>query len=142
MKARTHGFSLVEVTLALAIFSFALVAVIGMIPVGLQDTRTTMRESRASLILTTFFADWQYGELDPIGELALFPGISITDKQPQSLWLDEYAQPVPKESAAFKLEIRARVGDPYAVHARVGWPAAKPADYVEGVIFSKRELQP
>ena len=50
MRSRRIGFSLVEAALSLAIFSFAIVGIIGLFPVGLQTARKSNAETRATLI--------------------------------------------------------------------------------------------
>ena len=47
---RSRAFSLVEVALALGIVAFALVAVVGMIPTGLQASRDAVDLTRTSMI--------------------------------------------------------------------------------------------
>jgi type II secretory pathway pseudopilin PulG len=51
-----HAFSLVEVVLALGIISFAIVAIIGVFPVGLSTGRSAQEETRAPQIAQTIFA--------------------------------------------------------------------------------------
>jgi hypothetical protein len=51
------AFSLVEVTLALGIASFALLAVFGLLPIGLTSNRTSLEQTSAASILTAIVAD-------------------------------------------------------------------------------------
>jgi type II secretory pathway pseudopilin PulG len=48
---RLSGFSLVEVTLAIGIVAFALLAIIGLIPTGLRSVQDATQQARASDIL-------------------------------------------------------------------------------------------
>ena len=48
---RRAGFSLIEVTIALGIISFALVAIIGLLPVGLNSQKQGADQSRAIQVL-------------------------------------------------------------------------------------------
>src|SRR5947209_6065666 len=50
MIARRSAFSLVEVVLALGIVSFAIVAILGLIPTGLQTSHSSQDETRAAQI--------------------------------------------------------------------------------------------
>jgi len=51
MKNRSsNGFSLVEVTVAIGIVAFALIAVIGLIPVGMKSARDAENDTRSSMI--------------------------------------------------------------------------------------------
>lgn len=47
MKDRQSAFSLVEVVLALGVISFAIVAILGVIPTGLQTSHSSQDETRA-----------------------------------------------------------------------------------------------
>ncbi|MDR0533234.1 MAG: hypothetical protein LBH01_04700 [Verrucomicrobiales bacterium] len=51
------GFSLVEVVLALGVASFALLAIIGMLPVGVNTQQDSMRETIATNIGTAIIND-------------------------------------------------------------------------------------
>jgi Tfp pilus assembly protein PilV len=56
-KRLTSGFSLVEVTLALGIAAFCLIAVLGLIPVGVQTNRNATSQTGASSIIRAVVAD-------------------------------------------------------------------------------------
>ena len=53
----TGAFSLVEVTLALGIAAFCLIAVIGIIPVGVQTNRNATSQTAATNIITAVVSD-------------------------------------------------------------------------------------
>jgi type II secretory pathway pseudopilin PulG len=55
-SART-AFSLIEIVLAVAIISFALVAILGLFPVALQNATDSQRTTQAALIARTIFSD-------------------------------------------------------------------------------------
>ena len=60
MKLRCRsiaGFSLVEVTLALGIASFCLIAVFGLVPVGVQTNRNATSQTTATNILSSVVSD-------------------------------------------------------------------------------------
>ena len=46
----TNGFSLVEVSVALGIVAFALIAILGLVPVGMKSARDAENDTRSSLI--------------------------------------------------------------------------------------------
>jgi type II secretory pathway pseudopilin PulG len=50
------GFSLVEVVIALGVISFALVAIIGLLPIGLATNRGTIQETRANHLAEEVFS--------------------------------------------------------------------------------------
>jgi uncharacterized protein (TIGR02598 family) len=58
MKRASHcAFSLVEVTLALGIAAFCLIAVFGLIPVGVQTNRNAASQTAATNIMAAVVAD-------------------------------------------------------------------------------------
>jgi len=58
MKRRNEGgFSLVEVTLALGIGAFCLIAVFGLMPVGVQTNRSATSQTAATNIIAAVVAD-------------------------------------------------------------------------------------
>ena len=60
MKSSFHdgsGFSLVEVTLALGVAAFCLIAVFGLIPVGVQTNRNATSQTAATNIIALVVAD-------------------------------------------------------------------------------------
>jgi uncharacterized protein (TIGR02598 family) len=54
---RGRGFSLIEVTLALGVIAFALVAIMGLFPVAMKSATESQRETRATFIAQSVFAD-------------------------------------------------------------------------------------
>jgi type II secretory pathway component PulJ len=51
------AFSLIEVVLALGVASFCLIAVLGMLPVGLKTQQATAQQTRANAIISQIVAD-------------------------------------------------------------------------------------
>lgn len=54
-----HAFSLVEVALALGVAAIALVAIVGLIPVGLNSNQASSEQTAAAGLATTIAADLQ-----------------------------------------------------------------------------------
>ncbi len=54
---RPHAFSLVEVTLALGVAAFCLIAVFGLLPIGLQTNRNATSQTGATNIIAFVVAD-------------------------------------------------------------------------------------
>src|SRR6266516_6437026 len=54
---RLHAFSLVEVTLALGIAAFCLIAVFGLVPIGVQTNRNATSQTAATNIMAAVAAD-------------------------------------------------------------------------------------
>jgi uncharacterized protein (TIGR02598 family) len=60
MKAAdSRGFSLVEVVIALGIFTFCITILLGLIPVGLKSARSVSEEGNAVHIASSIFGLWQ-----------------------------------------------------------------------------------
>jgi len=60
MRRRIHflaGFSLVEVTLALGVAAFCLLALFGLLPVGLQANQNSISQTAAASVLSSIIAD-------------------------------------------------------------------------------------
>jgi type II secretory pathway pseudopilin PulG len=56
MKDRQSAFSLVEVVLALGVVGFATIAILGVLPIGLQTSHSSQDETRAAQIAQTVLA--------------------------------------------------------------------------------------
>jgi len=68
------GFSLVEVTLALAVAAFALLAIFGLLPVGLSTNQASIQQTEAANIVTGIVADLR--QVPSAAVLAANPSLS------------------------------------------------------------------
>jgi uncharacterized protein (TIGR02598 family) len=57
MQSKSNGFSLVEVTLAIGVAAISLIAIFGLLPVGLQTNHNAIEQSAATDILADVIAD-------------------------------------------------------------------------------------
>jgi len=64
---RVGAFSLVEVTLALGVASFCLVAVLGLLPVGIQTNQAAIQQTTANTILSSIISDMRSAPVFPRG---------------------------------------------------------------------------
>ncbi len=55
--ARRAGFSLVELVLALSLFTFAIVIIAALLPVGIASNKASSEETQGAVLLTTLEAD-------------------------------------------------------------------------------------
>jgi len=55
--SRSNAFSLVEVTMALGIAAFALLAIFGLLPIGLNNNQASIRQTAAMDFATAIIAD-------------------------------------------------------------------------------------
>jgi len=60
-----RGFSLVELTLAIGVAAFCLIAVFGLIPVGVQTNRNSTSETQATTIIALAIADLRAAQIGP-----------------------------------------------------------------------------
>ena len=86
-----RGFSLIEVTVALGILSFAMVGIIGLMPVGLGTMRDAIDESTTSLIARRLIGEYQQNAIS-----------AITGGTFPVRWFDVEGQEVPTESAVYQ----------------------------------------
>jgi uncharacterized protein (TIGR02598 family) len=59
MKFCSRAFSLIETVIALGIFAFCIVVILGMLPVGMRSARSVADESNAVNIASSIFGIWE-----------------------------------------------------------------------------------
>ena len=139
------GFSLVEVTLALGVAAFCLVAILGMIPVGLTSSQNATAQTGAVSILRAVAADLRDTALANAsgGATPASPhyGFKVPDTTGTPIYVDEggsvttqplayyrvYVQTVYQPAATARNASRERVA--------ISWPAqsASPAGTLESI---------
>src|SRR5204862_1054583 len=55
--SQSAGFSLVEVTLALGVAAFCLIAVLGLLPTSLRTQQNSIQQTTANQIISTIYSD-------------------------------------------------------------------------------------
>ena len=136
------AFSLVEVTLALGIASFAIVLLVALLPVGIRSTRDSLEESAALNVIAAVVADRQatpYGNASTVYQLpALTSGMMIASNY---FGVSKDNEPVPSISpvalttARFRVDYRLTPPAPgslalYLCCLKVSWPASSPTPTV------------
>jgi uncharacterized protein (TIGR02598 family) len=147
-RANAGGFSLVEVTLALGIFAFAFVAIMGLLPTGLNTADAAIRQSEVSKILTTATASirgmrWEGGNLETGswfgGDTLSFPAAS------EKVFLSEGGSITEFNNAKYEMTVDADYAGtktkwPGQVRAaiKVSWPpgSANPLGKEQVVVFA------
>jgi uncharacterized protein (TIGR02598 family) len=76
-RGSTKGFSLVEIVLALGVISFALVAIIGLLPIGLASGRASIQETRANLLAQQIFATLRSQPFTAVDMKSLGPNTTV-----------------------------------------------------------------
>jgi uncharacterized protein (TIGR02598 family) len=144
MKSRRHfsaGFSLVEVTLALGLAAFCLIALFGLLPLGVQTNQSSISQTAAASVLSSVVAD-----------LRATPRTSLTSPQydiafgtAKSLYFDSEGRAVTPTDASAIPRYRVTITFPPSpagafaptfVTLKVTWPAlvnpaTTTADFVE-----------
>jgi uncharacterized protein (TIGR02598 family) len=138
------GFTLVEIALAMAIFSFALVSMLGLLSVGLKNSRKASIQIAAANVLSTIAADLQSSQISNVsnGEYtatsqklkikALVMANGATQiTYPAPLIVDEACTPVnPSDSQGlvktFRVILSAAEPSVRAVRVQIQWPSTTP----------------
>src|SRR3989338_4217733 len=60
----SHAFSMIEISMALAIIGFAMISVLGLLSIGLQATQDASDDHKASLLIQAIIADRQSTSYD------------------------------------------------------------------------------
>jgi uncharacterized protein (TIGR02598 family) len=119
---KTAAFSLVELTLALGIAAFCLIAVFGLLPVGVQANRNATSQTAANSIISAVVADLR-ATPKTITASAQF---GITFGTNTTLYFDGQGQFTPSLGANSRYQLNitwntAPIGLQYA-DVRVSWP--------------------
>ena len=127
------AFSLVEVTLALGIAAFCLIAVMGIIPVGVQTNRNATSQTAATNIMAAVVADLRATPTTTNTSLRF----GITFGNPRTLYFDDTGQFTISWSANSRYQLNVTWSGSnwnqlkYA-DGKVTWPAAATAANASG----------
>lgn len=72
-RGKAHGFSLIEVAIAVSILAVALVALLGLMPAGLSNFRKAMDTTVTAQIAQRILQDFDQAEFDEVIDLANLP---------------------------------------------------------------------
>ena len=126
---KAHGFSLVEVTIALGIAAFCLIALFGLLPVGINSTAVATQQTIATSLLASVASD-----LRAIPNQTTTTGrfkIDVSTPGLKSIFINEDGTTNPSASADFRYRLTYNVILPpsaaprsaTAISIRVTWPA-------------------
>ncbi len=135
------AFSLVEVTLALGIASFALIAMLALLPVGIMLTGDSEDETRAAALLGELASDRETSPLNAPSLEYRIPAMrdaATLAPLPRPTAPAEFGVQDDGSYTTTMSDARYRVtttftppaggrADPFMVHFRVSWPASAPA---------------
>ena len=134
MMARNNtanaGFSLIEVVIALGIFAFCIVAIVGLLPVGMNSVRSVSNENNAIHIASSIEGIWQVA---PLGSTITIPNIitnlPISTSQNATYHFDEFGEPLASSTgASLKMSYTtvnytaAGTGNATTVNMTFSWP--------------------
>jgi uncharacterized protein (TIGR02598 family) len=122
--SRATAFSLVEVVLALGVASFCLIAIVGLMPVGVQTNRNAASQTAATNLITTIVADLRTTP----AAATTSPEFAITFGTDKTLYFDASGQVSTSlgPDSRYRLSITwnsAPTGLQYAL-LKVTWPAS------------------
>jgi uncharacterized protein (TIGR02598 family) len=132
------SFSLVELTLALGVASFCLIAIFGLLPVGIRTSQDAISETASASILSAVIADLRATP----ETTTTSPQFGLNFGSPTTLYFDSNGRSATMTASRYRLTISfpANPTGMYAAtfaHLKVSWPApvdpatTPPADLVE-----------
>jgi len=145
---RFRGFSLVEVTLALGVAAFALLAVLGLLPVGINNNQASIQQTAATNFATAIIEDME--QVPDSSTLAANPSLStkspvygidvtstaFTSTSPHVFYLDDGGG-IQSSPSTGRYQVALTLNQPAAGlrnattgSIKIGWPAANPGGYI------------
>ena len=124
-----RGFSLVETVIALGIFVFCIVGIVGLMPVGLNAVRGVSNENNAIHIASSIQGIWEVAPANSTLSHAQFPVtnfyIGATNNSP-SFYFNEFGEQTNQAGASLKMTYNATVNSAspssYDVKMVFAWP--------------------
>lgn len=125
-----YGFSLVEVVLALGIAAFALIAIVGLLPVGLKLAQESDEESRAINLVSQIATDRRVSESVESSVTYHLPALNGTAEISNVFGVSEDGRYLGSDYANSRYRVNYILtppaenrGDPWKLWVRVSWPA-------------------
>ena len=135
------GFSLIEVVIALGIFAFCIVAIVGLLPVGMNSVRSVSNENNAIHIASSIEGIWQVAPLgsSPITIPNIITNLAISAPVANTnYYFDEFGEPLADSTGAtlkMNYSTAALGGNSTTVNMTFSWPPSATESYQ-----SKREF--
>lgn len=123
------GFSLVEISIALGVAAFCLLAILGLLQTGITSEQTTVGKTAAWGILSTVFSDLNS---IPSGQtISKAYNISLTGSSPQTIYFTKEGKPIgnaPSQEAYYRMSVGFQnaspaFANPTLARLLVTWPA-------------------
>ena len=148
----SHAFSLVEIAVSLAIFSFCLIGLLGLLTVGVNQSYNSRERVMASHLMTGLHADRVAAPSDSSAS-PLPPLNQSVDSfsDGSEVYLTKAGEPATRQTADFKLNYRVRLPSTadqgtvlekvVTTTATLSWPAGATLENAEG-FYEITFLQP
>jgi uncharacterized protein (TIGR02598 family) len=137
LRVERAGFSLVEVTIAVGVAGFCLLAIFGLLPIGLKSNQAAINQTLGNSILTSVATDLRNTPSTAPRGLATnspqfqipLPANPVTTPTSSTLYFSENGQTNTADQARFRLTVTFPTNGPAAhsatlAHLRFTWPAA------------------
>lgn len=127
-SARFCAFSLVETVIALGIFAFCIVAIVGLMPAGLNAVRSVSNENNAIHIASSIEGIWQVAPANSTVTYDKFPvnNFFIGNMTTTDFYFDEFGMQTNSSGASLRMTYNATVNtsfpNAYDVNMRFSWP--------------------
>ena len=147
-KFKVAAFSLVEITLALGVAAFCLLAVFGLMPIGVQTNRNATSQTAATSIIAGVVADIRTAATatpsatpSPLYNISV-PARGGSNTSPQTLYFDSAGQftTSPGANSRYQLNVTFPVNPdpstfkPTYTNLKLTWPAAAAAANASGSV--------
>lgn len=134
------GFSLIEVVIALGIFSFCIVAIVGLLPVGMNSVRSVSNENNAIHIASSIEGIWEVAPINSKITIAnLITNLLVTNASSgnysKNYFFNEFGEETNNAEASLKMNYTvatnaAPLTNAYTVNMTFAWPPNAPnTDY-------------
>jgi uncharacterized protein (TIGR02598 family) len=132
---KNTAFSLIEVVIALGIFAFCIVGIVGLLPIAANSAKSVSQESNANNIAESIAGMWQVASRNSTIANSNFP-VTNLDIRPTALtnyYFNEFGQATNSNSASLRVEyVASQLAAPntnsYSVNMTFSWPANAPAN--------------
>ena len=134
MKSNLNAFSLIEVVIALGIFAFCIVGIVGLLPIASNAVKSVTQESNANNIAESIAGMWQVASRNSTITNSAFPltnlfiGTNISTN-----YFNEFGQQTNSNGASLRMEYEASQltapnTNSYTVNMTFSWPANAPTN--------------
>ena len=128
MKFKHKAFSLIEVVIALGLFTFCIVGIVGLLPIAANSVKSVSQESNANNIAESIAGMWQVASRNSTITNSNFPVTNLfIGTNFSTNYFNEFGQQTNSNSASLRMEYEARTNTTYTnaydVNLTFYWPA-------------------